>query len=102
MCTIFNRYKEKVKYWLTFNEINSVIHAPLLSGGIMTPKEELSMQDLYQAIHHELVASALATKIAHEMMPDAKVGCMVIGVPVYSLTSNPDDVIKMMETDRFV
>ncbi len=98
--TIFARYKGKVKYWLTFNEINSVLHEPFLSGGIITPKDKLTKQDLYQAIHHELVASALATKIAHEMMPEAKVGCMVLGMPVYPMTPNPDDMIKALQKDR--
>lgn len=86
---LFERYGSRVKYWLTFNEINSVLHAPLLSGGILTPKEQLSEQDLYQAIHHELVASALATKIAHEVAPNAQVGCMLIAMPVYPLTRAP-------------
>ena len=95
--TIFGRYKEKVKYWLTFNEINSVLHEPFLSGGIYTEKEKLSRQDLYQAVHHELVASALATKIAHEMMPEAKIGCMVLNIPIYPLTPHPDDMIEVME-----
>ena len=99
--TIFDRYKGKVKYWLTFNEINSVLHAPLMSGGIWTPLEKLSKQDLYQACHHELVASALATKIAREMMPEAKIGCMVIAMPIYPLTPNPDDIIKVMKEDHF-
>lgn len=99
--TIFARYKGKVKYWLTFNEINSVLHQPLLSGGIMTPREELSLSDLYQACHHELVASALATKLAHEIMPDAKVGCMVLAMPVYPLTPAPDDMIAVMQADHF-
>lgn len=98
--TIFSRYKNKVKYWLTFNEINSLIHAPLMSGGIWTPKEKLSLQDLYQAIHHELVASALAVKIGHEMMPGAMIGCMILGSPTYPLTPNPDDVIKAMKRDQ--
>ena len=97
---IFDRYKEKVKYWLTFNEINSVLSTPLMSGGIYTEKEKLSKQDLYQAVHHELVASALATKIAHEMMPDAKVGCMVLSMPVYPLTASPDDVIAAMQAEH--
>lgn len=97
--TIFARYKGKVKYWLTFNEINSILHIPI-SGGVLTPKEELSKQDLFQAIHHELVASALATKIGHEMMPDAKIGCMVLGMPVYPLTPKPEDMLKTLETDR--
>lgn len=98
--TIFTRYQDKVKYWLTFNEINSIIHAPFMSGGVMTEKEKLEMTDLYQAIHHELVASALATKIGHEIMPHAKIGCMVLGMPVYPLTPNPDDMIKTLERDR--
>jgi 6-phospho-beta-glucosidase len=63
---LFDRYGSKVKYWLTFNEINSVLHEPFMSGAINSPKEGLSPTDLYQAIHHELVASALATRIAHE------------------------------------
>jgi 6-phospho-beta-glucosidase len=98
--TIFQRYKNKVKYWLTFNEINSLIHAPFMSGGILTPKEELSLNDLYQAIHHELVASALAVKIGHEIMPEGKIGCMILGITTYPLTPNPDDVIATMIKDR--
>ena len=98
--TVMKRYKGKVHYWLTFNEINSILHNPYLSGGILTPKEQLSKSDLYQAIHHELVASALVTKMAHEIDPDNKVGCMVIGIPSYPLTPNPDDVIANMEQDR--
>lgn len=98
--TIFERYKDKVKYWLTFNEINSLIHAPFTSGGILTPPSQLTEQDLYQAIHHELLASALATKAAHEIIPDGKVGCMILGVTIYPLTPNPDDVIKTMLHDR--
>ena len=97
---LFERYGSRVKYWLTFNEINSVLHAPLLSGGILTPKDQLSEQDLYQAIHHELVASALATKIAHEVAPNAQVGCMLIAMPVYPLTPSPADALKVMEVDH--
>ena len=91
--TVFTRYKDKVKYWLTFNEVNSVLHAPFMSGGIDTPPEELSKQDLYQAVHHELVASASVTKIAHEINPDFQVGCMVLAMPTYPITPNPDDVM---------
>ncbi len=97
---VMERYKGKVHYWLTFNEINSILHNPYLSGGILTPKKKLSKSALYQAIHYELVASALVTKMAHEIDPDNKVGCMVIGIPSYPLTPNPDDVIANMEQDR--
>ena len=98
--TIFDRYKDKVKYWLTFNEINSLIHAPFMSGGIMTPADQLTEQDLYQAMHHELVASALAVKLGHEMMPGAKIGCMILGITAYPLTPDPDDIIATMLKDR--
>lgn len=98
--TLFNRYKGKVKYWLTFNEINSILVEPFINGGIATPKENLSAQELYQAIHHELVASAVATKIGHEIDPENKIGCMVLGCPGYPLTPNPDDVLYAMQKDR--
>lgn len=95
---LFENFGARVKYWLTFNEINSVIHEPFLSGGIPTPKDQLTQQDLYQAIHHELVASARATKLARELMPAAQVGCMIIALPTYPLTPDPSDVVAAMHT----
>lgn len=95
--TVFKRYKGKVKYWLTFNEINSILNSPFMSGGINTPKEELTESQLYQAIHHEMVASASAVKIAHEINPEYKVGCMILSMPVYPLSPDPADVMKAME-----
>lgn len=98
--TIFTRYKDKVKYWLTFNEINSILSSPFMSGGINTPKEELSQSDLYNAINHEMIASASATKIGHEINPDFQIGCMVLSMPIYPLSPNPDDVIKAMQLNH--
>lgn len=90
--TVLERYGSRVKYWLTFNEINAILHLPFMAGGIEVDREDLDDQELYQAIHHELVASALATKIAHEVNPEIKVGCMAIAVPRYPLTPDPHDV----------
>jgi 6-phospho-beta-glucosidase len=98
--TLFERYGSRVRYWLTFNEINSVLHAPFLSGGIVTPKDQLSPTDLYQAVHHELVASALATKIAREVAPEAQIGCMLIAMPTYPLTPDPADALAVMQADH--
>lgn len=95
--TIFTRYKNKVKYWLTFNEINSILNSPFMSGGINTPKEKLTESQLYQAIHHEMVASALATKIGHEINPNFQIGCMILSMPVYPLSPDPRDVIEAMK-----
>ncbi len=98
--TLFERYGHRVKYWLTFNEINSVLHAPLMSGGIWTPKDQLREADLYQAIHHELVASAAATRIAKEINPELQIGCMVLAMPVYPLTPDPADLLTVMHADH--
>ncbi|MCU1446027.1 glycoside hydrolase family 1 protein [Cryobacterium sp.] len=97
---LFARYGSRVKYWLTFNEINSVLHAPFMSGGINTPKDQLSKTDLYQAVHNELVASALVTKAARELAPSAQVGCMVLAMPTYPLSPDPDDVMAALTTER--
>lgn len=98
--TIFNRYKGKVKYWLTFNEINSLWNFPYMGAGVLTPKEELSEKDLFQIAHHELVASALAVKIGHEIDPNNRIGSMVLGLTNYPRTPHPDDVIATMEDGR--
>ncbi|MDQ1217310.1 glycoside hydrolase family 1 protein [Microbacterium arborescens] len=98
--TLFERYGARVKYWLTFNEINSLLHAPFMSGGINTPKDELTEQQLYQAMHHELVASARATRIAREVAPSAQIGCMVLSMPVYPLSPSPADALEVMSFDH--
>ncbi|MCM3697007.1 glycoside hydrolase family 1 protein [Microbacterium oleivorans] len=98
--TLFERYGARVKYWLTFNEINSLLHAPFMSGGINTPKDELGEQALYQAMHHELVASARATRIAREVAPNAQIGCMVLSMPVYPLSPSPADALEVLQFDH--
>lgn len=92
--TLFERFKGRVRYWLTFNEINSVLHNPFFAGGIEVPRNEIDEAELYQAVHHELVASSLATSAAHATDPDNKVGCMVLAAPRYGFTPDPADQRK--------
>lgn len=98
--TLFTYFRGRVHYWITFNEINSILRQPFMSGGIGTPKDQLTNQDLYQAVHHELVASAKAVKMAHEIDPANQVGCMVVGITVYPLSPDPDDILKVMGLDN--
>ncbi len=98
--TLFERYKDKVKYWMTFNEINVIVHVPFIGGGVIIQEGENKKQVIYQSVHHQLVASALAVKACHEIIPDAKIGCMLLGAPYYPLTSKPADVFEAMEKDR--
>ena len=97
---LFNRYNKKVKYWMTFNEINMLLHLPYIGAGIVFEEEENKEQLLYQAAHHELVASALAVKACHEIIPDAMIGCMLAAGCAYPYSSNPDDTWKVMEMER--
>lgn len=97
---LLERYGHRVKYWLTFNEINSLFHAPFMSGGIPGSPDGVSRQDLYQAVHHELLASALATKIARGMDLDILIGCMILAMPTYPLTPDPRDVLTAVQTEQ--
>ncbi|SHJ07860.1 6-phospho-beta-glucosidase [Clostridium cavendishii DSM 21758] len=98
--TIFERYKNKVKYWMTFNEINMLLHLPFVGAGLVFKEGENKKQIMYQAAHHQLVASALATKAAHEIMPNAMVGCMLAAGVTYPYSCNPEDVQKAIDKDR--
>ena len=99
---ITKRYKDKVKYWLTFNEIDSIIRHPFMTGGLIESrfkKEEFEEVE-YQAMHHQFVASALAVKITHENIPDSQVGCMLTKLTYYPYSCRPEDVLKERETMR--
>ncbi|PWK96144.1 6-phospho-beta-glucosidase [Pantoea allii] len=95
--TVFTRYQHKVKLWLTFNEINMSLHAPMTGVGL---PETSSKAQVYQAIHHQLVASALAVKACHEVITDGKIGNMLLGGLVYPLSSKPEDVLKALQENR--
>lgn len=98
--TCFDAFDGLVKYWLTFNEINILLHSPFSGAGLVFEEGEDQEQVKYQAAHHELVASALATKIAHEVNPDNQVGCMLAGGNFYPRTCKPEDVWAALEKDR--
>lgn len=95
--SVFTRYKEKVKLWLTFNEINMSLHAPFTGVGL---QEDASEQAIYQAIHHQLVANAKAVQLCHDIIPDAKIGNMLLGAINYPYTCNPDDVLAAMDENN--
>lgn len=98
--TLFKRYRGKVKYWLTFNEINMILHIPSIGGGLIFEEEENKHQSIYQGAHHQLVASALATKIAHTIDPNNKIGCMLAAGSVYPYTCAPEDVLEAQKASR--
>ncbi|MCR0204510.1 glycoside hydrolase family 1 protein [[Clostridium] innocuum] len=106
--TIFQRYKGKVKRWLTFNEINTgtTAYGGYLSLGILNDGTELFTEPVddpklrYQALHHQFVASAKAVKLAHEIDSENQVGCMLVNMTVYPYTCHPQDVLLTQQQDE--
>ncbi len=94
---VFERYKDSVKLWLTFNEINMSLHAPFTGVGLA---EDANEQAIYQAIHHQLVASAQVVNLCHQIIPDAQIGNMLLGAINYPLTCHPDDVLAAMHENN--
>ncbi len=97
---LFTRYKDLVKYWITFNEINMILHLPFMGAGLQFEEGEDQQQAKYTSAHHELVASAWATKIAHEINPENMVGCMMAAGNYYPYSCMPEDVWAAMGKDR--
>ncbi|VTS16741.1 6-phospho-beta-glucosidase [Streptococcus pseudoporcinus] len=96
--TVFRRYKDKVNYWMTFNEINNQANfmedfAPFTNSGIVYKEGDDREAIMYQAAHYELVASARATKIGHEINPNFQIGCMIAMCPIYPATCKPSDIL---------
>lgn len=98
---IFNRYKGKVKHWITFNEINMSIKAGPKTLGIIYDGQENFEEMLFQGIHHQFVAAAKATKLAHQIDENNKIGCMVAYFTTYAHTCDPKDVLEMQKDDRY-
>lgn len=100
---VFDRYKDKVKYWMTFNEINNQVGmmnewSLFTNSGLLIKPDEDKEAVMFQAVHYEAVASALAVQIGHRINPDFQIGCMVAMGPVYPATPNPNDVFKAERT----
>ncbi|WP_124067230.1 glycoside hydrolase family 1 protein [Clostridium sp. E02] len=97
---LFERYKDKVKYWMTFNEINNVMRLPYLAAGVDVTGIENWMPIAFQAAHHMFVANAIAVKLCGEICPKAKIGCMLSLSNTYPATCHPEDVFETYELRR--
>ena len=108
--TLFKRYKGKVKYWLTFNEINAgtmpmggFLSLGILNEGTTDFTNQVDNPQLrFQGLHHQFVASALAVKAGHEIDPDCKIGCMICHITTYPMTCNPDDILEAQKRNQIL
>lgn len=111
--TVFNRYKGKVKYWLTFVEANALLENPFVAGGILNihpddahkndPLGSITEAEKWQAYYNILVANAWAVKLQHEIDPDALTGNMMAAssAATYPENCDPDTVLGAYDTQRW-
>ena len=94
---LFEEFHEDIRYWITFNEVDATIHIPLTGAGIVPERTENLAQVKYQALHHQFVASALVTKLAHEKYPGLQIGCMTTKNLKYPATCRPEDCLQWQQ-----
>jgi len=102
---VIKHFEHKVKYWMTFNEINNQRNwkTPLFGyccSGVVFTEEENPEECMYQVLHHQFVASAQVVKLGHDINPSLQIGCMIAMVPLYAYSCNPDDVMYAQEAMR--
>lgn len=102
---VMERYKEKVKYWITFNEINNQRNweLPLFgycNSGVIYSEHENPEQVMYQVLHHQFIASALVVSLGHRINPKFQIGSMIHMMPLYPASCRPEDMIRSQELMR--
>lgn len=97
--TVMERYKNKVKYWITFNEINALFisQVPWHMAGILYKENENKVDTMFQAAHHQLLASALTVIEGKKINPDFQFGCMLLYPCTYAATCRPEDQVVARE-----
>ncbi|MCY1117639.1 glycoside hydrolase family 1 protein [Bacillus safensis] len=97
---ILERYKNKVKYWITFNEMNMNLNSLYTGAGILEDLVDHKLQAAYQASHHQFVASALTVKAAKEIIPNVQIGCMINQIEAYAKTTKPEDQLQAVKSNQ--
>ncbi len=95
-----DEFGDDVKYWITFNEINIILHSPFSGAGLTFEAGENQAQVIYQAAHHMLLASSLAVKAAHKLDKDLQIGCMIAGGAFYPYSCKPEDVWQGLQDEQ--
>ncbi|MCD8370519.1 MAG: glycoside hydrolase family 1 protein [Clostridiales bacterium] len=106
--TLFERYRDTVRYWIPFNEINDLTtgvgnwnHGGILNEGTETFQHQLDQPDKrFAALHHQFVASAMAVRLGKTINPDFRFGTMICHITVYPLTCRPEDVLLTQQEDQ--
>ncbi|ATZ18734.1 6-phospho-beta-glucosidase [Williamsoniiplasma somnilux] len=104
---LFQEFKDEIKYWLPFNEINVAVLASEMGTGIFKEdfkNDQQYLQACYQSLHHQFVAQAKVKELAQKINKNFKIGCMIANMTTYSLDCNPDNVRenqKMQQLNKY-
>ena len=97
---LFKHFKGKVRYWIIVNQINLISVESFNHLGVAKDKVNNLNEAKYQAVHNEMVACGIATKIAHEVDSKNQIGCMLCGGPAYAATCKPEDVMATLRHNQ--
>ncbi len=106
---LFLRYREYVKYWIPFNEINDMFF-PMSSLGqgamldccsVYFTEQKDKPNDRINALNNMMIASAKAVTIGREINPDFHFGTMICHITRYPRTCHPNDVLLVLEDDLY-
>ncbi|BDR58016.1 beta-glucosidase [Xylocopilactobacillus apicola] len=97
--TVIDLFHDLVKYWIPFNEVDSVVRHPFVSAGLLA--NEFSMKNEFQAMHNQYVASAQIVKFGHDKDSSLQFGCMLTGLTVYPYSCRPEDNLKAQKLRHY-
>lgn len=98
--TVMKRFKNKVRFWIPFNEMNMTMHIPFIGAGVTFKSNEDRIEKKYQAAHHQLIANAKTIEIGRKINSDFQFGCMMAAAKTYAYSCKPEDVFATFEHEK--
>lgn len=98
---VIQRYSDRVKYWVTFNEQN-LYSTPLAKeyGGVLSD-QPITAGLIHQIAHNVMVAHARVANYLHQTS-DAKIGGMLAYSEIYPASDRPEDIAVAKRWDIFI
>ncbi len=98
--TVFTHFKGRIKYWMSFNEINAALEIPFKGSAIPFSQDRLYETQVHQGLYNQFLASALVTRELKRIDKTAKMGCMIASFTTYPASCDPDDILKAMRANQ--
>ena len=97
---LLDRYHDRVKYWIVFNQVNLIPTVRFGSLGLYDDQADDMEELMYQAVHHQMVAAAQVKLMARVIDPTLRIGTMMADGTFYPATCRPKDVVLTMKKNR--